>query len=340
MKFAYAVIPMLSFVAAVHAAEEAQSPIAVDLYKGPKGIDLQGAPYPESERKSGAEGWVLVNLMIDPEGKPYEMAVADSTGNPVFEKAALAQVAKWRFEPATMNGKPIDASSSVKLQFQLTGETGMRPAFAHLYKDVLKAVEAGDRESADSRLARLEALNLYEDAFRGIARYMYCRKWCTQSEQLEALRRAIAGERSPRYLPKDVFVSTLQGALSLEIRLQDYARALQTWETLSATGLDDATRAKWQKSIDEIQALRTNDQAYAVSGDFGDRSSWFYQLLKRKFQVEVASGAIAEIKLRCDRQYVFFRFDPQLQYTISGSDQGCWMQMVGQPGTKFRLIQM
>jgi TonB family protein len=340
MKFTYALVPMLCFVAAVHAAEEAQPPVAVETYKGPKGIDLQPAPYPESERKNGAEGWVLVNLMIDPEGKPYEMAVADSTGNPVFDKAALAQVAKWRFEPATMNGKPIDASSNVKLTFLLTGETGMRPAFAKLYKDVLKAVEAGDRESADSKLARLEALNLYEDAFRGIARYMYCRKWGTQWQQLDALRRAIAGERSPRYLPKDVFVSTLQAALSLEIRLQDYARALQTWETLSATGLDDTTRAKWQKSIDEIQALRTNDQAYAVGGDFGDQSSWFYQLLKRKFQIEVASGSIAEIKLRCDRQYVFFRFDPQLQYTISGSEQGCWMEMVGQPGTKFRLIQM
>ena len=340
MKFVRALASMLCLAAAVHAAEETPPPVAVDQYTGPQGIDLQPAPYPESERKSGAEGWVIVNLMIDPEGKPYEMAVGDSTGNPVLEKAALEQVAKWRFEPATMNGKPIDAGHKVKLEFRLTGETGMRPAFAHLYKDVLKAVEQGERESADSRLARLEARNLYEDAYRGIARYMYCRKWCSESEQLRALRRAIAGEANPRYLSKDVFASMLQATLALEIRLQDYGSALRTWETLSATGLDDATRAKWQKSIAEIQTLRTNDRAYAVAGDFGEQSSWFFELLKRRFQVEVASGSIAEIKLRCDRHYVFVRFDPTLQYTISGNDGGCSMEMVGQPGTKFRLIQM
>jgi TonB family protein len=340
MKFAHAVVSVLCFAAAVHAAEELPPAVAVELYKGPRGIDLQPPHYPESERKSGHEGWVIVAMMIDPEGKPYELSVADSTGNPVFEKAAVEQMARSRFEPATMNGKPIDAATHVKLNFLLSGESGMRPAFATLYKNVLKAVDEGERETADSRLARLEARNLHEDAYRGIAQYMYCRKWCSEWQQLGALRRAIAGEQTPRYLSKEVFAAMLQAMLSLEIRLQDYARALHTWETLSALGLDAATRMKWQNSIDEIETLRTSDKAYAVAGDFGDQSSWFFELLKRRFQVEVASGSIAEIKLRCNRQYVFFHFDPTLQYTLAGNDTSCSMEMVGQPGTKFRLIQL
>jgi TonB family protein len=342
MKFVYATLPVLcALAAAVPAAEETQPAGAapVELFKGPRGIDLKAPSYPQSERSSGDEGWVIVNVMIDPEGKPYEPTVVDSTGNKVFEKVALETVEKWRFEPASMNGTPIHAGSTLKLQFQLSGATGAREQFVKAYAQLVKAVDAGDRERADARLALLEAHNLYEDAYRGIAHYKYYLKWGTQSQQLAAVRRALAGEKNARYLPKDVFARVLQTALSLEIRLHDYASALRTWETLRATPLDEASRAKWQTSIDEIQALRTNDKAYTVAGDFGDRSSWFYELLKRKFQLEVASGSIAEIKLRCDRQYVFFRFDPTLQYTIAGNNKGCSMELVGQPGTKFQLTQ-
>jgi hypothetical protein len=77
-----------------------------------------------------------------------------------------------------------------------------------------------------------------------------------------------------------------------------------------------------------------------VPGEIITGTSWNYELLKRRFQIEVASGKVAEIKLRCDRQYVFFQFDPKLQYTIGGNDRSCSMEVVGDPGTKFRLTQL
>ena len=104
---------------------------------------------------------------------------------------------------------------------------------------------------------------------------------------------------------------------------------------------DEPILSKWRKSIDDIRELRTNDKPYAVTGQIGTSSSWFYELLKRKFQVEVTSGSVAEVKLRCDRQFVLFRFDPALQYTISGNDRTwCSIELVGQPGTQFRLVQL
>ena len=77
-----------------------------------------------------------------------------------------------------------------------------------------------------------------------------------------------------------------------------------------------------------------------MPGEISTGTSWYHALLKNKFQLEVASGAIAEVKLRCSRQYLSFRFDPKLQYTISGRHCGCWMELVGQPGTQFRLTQL
>src|SRR5262247_2530143 len=100
MSFIHVLLPVLLLAAASPAA-------GVDVYQGPKAIDQTLSTYPISERQSRAEGWVLVNFMIDPQGKPYELSVADSTGNRVLEESAVEQVAKWQFEPATLNGKPV-----------------------------------------------------------------------------------------------------------------------------------------------------------------------------------------------------------------------------------------
>ena len=50
---------------------------------------------------------------------PYELSVSHSTGNRWLEQAALEQVAKWPFAPATLNGKPVDAGDHVKMEFRL-----------------------------------------------------------------------------------------------------------------------------------------------------------------------------------------------------------------------------
>jgi TonB family protein len=87
---------MLLLAAASPAAEQAPQASRVDVYQGPKGIDVTLPTYPIGERQSRAEGWVIVNFMVDQQGKPYEVSVADSTGNRVLESAAAEQAAKWQ----------------------------------------------------------------------------------------------------------------------------------------------------------------------------------------------------------------------------------------------------
>jgi hypothetical protein len=42
--------------------------------------------------------------------------------------------------------------------------------------------------------------------------------------------------------------------------------------------------------------------------------------------------------LRCDRQYVSFAYDPALYYRID-QHGNCRLQLIGEPGTRFELIQ-
>jgi len=74
---------------------------------------------------------------------------------------------------------------------------------------------------------------------------------------------------------------------------------------------------------------------------FGQLSEgkWYLHLFKRHFRAVVSEGYIAQVKLRCDKGYVTFAFDPTLQYHVPDKDGDCSIELEGAPGTRFKLIQ-
>jgi len=316
------------------------APVPIEIFKGPRAKDIPLPVYPASERHEGGEGWVVLNFMVDPAGKPIEAVVVDSIGNPAFEKAALQAVNNWTFEPASIGGQPITAGHNFKVVFAMKEpELGARPEFVSAHKKAIKAIAARDRTLADTQIDKLKAHNLYEDAFRNVARYQYFRVWGTEAQQLEALNHAIAAEAKPRYLPKSMFNEVLEASLPLQVILQDFAGALRTWDKIQANGLDEARLARWRPVIEEVKALKRNDAPYALAGTIDTGSSWFINLFKNRFEIRVLEGKVSEVKLRCDKAYVFFRYEAQMQYKVADRLDGCEMEVVGDPGTKFTLIQ-
>jgi TonB family protein len=295
--------------------------------------------YPTSERINGRDGWVMLNLMVDPRGKPYEIAVTDSSGNKVLEQAALEAAKNWEFEPATLNGTPIDACTRVKARFVITGESGASASFVTAYREFIGAIGSQDRSAADQAMAKLKARNLYEDAFYGLAQYQYARLWGTENQQYVALRRAIAGENDANYLPKKLFNAALEDLMRLQIRHNDFADVLETWGKLEKVA-NAETRARWQEPIGRIEALRTDHAAFSVAGDFASSEQWGVRLFRNRFYMEVGAGRVSEIKLRCDRKYVSFRYEPGLEYTIAEKYGACSLQLLGDPGTKVTLTQL
>lgn len=175
---------------AAEAAEETGAPgpetdvqVPAGVFTPPKAIQPHRAmDFPFRELIRGRGGWVHMNMMIAPDGKPYEIAVVDSSGSEEYEKAALEAVEKIRWEPATLDGKPIHSAYAVKFRFEVSGEAAARREFSTAYRRALKAAEAGDRQRADEWLAKLEAYNLYEEAFRNFALYAYYRTWGTEEQ--------------------------------------------------------------------------------------------------------------------------------------------------------------
>ena len=216
--------------------------------------------------------------------------------------------------------------------------SGASGPFVREYKPLMSAINSADRAAADAALGKLKIGNLYEDAYFGLATYNYATKWGDESQQLEGLRRAIAEESVAHYLPKDLFQSALIARMKLELNAHEYAEVMTTWKRLEKSGVDKDTESRVLPVIDKLQKLRSDDSAYEVTGRM-PAGSWFLHLFKRHFQAVVSEGFISQVKLRCDKRYVYFTFDPKLQYEVASADGKCSVELEGAPGTKFKLVQ-
>lgn len=127
--------------------------------------------------------------------------------------------------------------------------------------------------------------------------------------------------------------------LNLEIKAHQYAEALKTWEGLEKVGADETTKALFRPTVDRLQKLRSDNSSYAISGLLASQGSWHLHLFKRHFQAVVSDGYISQVKLRCDRHYVYFNFDPTLQYKVDSKYGECAIELLGAPGTHFQLVQ-
>jgi TonB family protein len=71
--------------------------------------------WPALARQVGMQGVVLLEATIDAEGRVSEAKVLRSIQ--MLDEAALAAVRQWRYEPATLNGKPVPVVMTVAVPF-------------------------------------------------------------------------------------------------------------------------------------------------------------------------------------------------------------------------------
>lgn len=72
---------------------------------------------PEVAISQGLSGWVNVAFTVTPEGETEDVEVADSSPREVFDRAAIASVTQWQFEPPVSDGEPVSQRTMVRIRF-------------------------------------------------------------------------------------------------------------------------------------------------------------------------------------------------------------------------------
>jgi protein TonB len=77
-------------------------------------------PYPPHAVRDGRSGTVLLEVRVDVDGKPLEVIVSRSSGHRDLDQAARRQVlSRWRFQPAMLDGRAVQAIGLVPVEFNL-----------------------------------------------------------------------------------------------------------------------------------------------------------------------------------------------------------------------------
>ena len=111
---------------------ESPSPALASLGEGDQGSKLppvhEAAPlyrlnpvpdYPLIARKRGYQGTVVLEVLVNREGKVKELTLSASSGYSVLDQAALASVKTWLFDPGTRGGEKVDMWVKVPVRFHL-----------------------------------------------------------------------------------------------------------------------------------------------------------------------------------------------------------------------------
>jgi len=74
--------------------------------------------YPESAKARGVQGDVVLRAVIFLDGSVGSLKPAGSP-DPDLAQAAISAVRQWRYEPALLNGQPIETATTITVNFQL-----------------------------------------------------------------------------------------------------------------------------------------------------------------------------------------------------------------------------
>jgi periplasmic protein TonB len=82
---------------------------------GPRGADR----YPNASLKAKESGTVEMNICVSPAGRVDSVEVAQSSGFPRLDQAAVGIAAEYRFQPATREGQPVAACAHYRIVFKV-----------------------------------------------------------------------------------------------------------------------------------------------------------------------------------------------------------------------------
>lgn len=330
-------------------AQLASAPAAADLpqfgtFVSAKPVQRKNPSYPADALAAWKEGWVLVSYCIDTSGSVRDPVIDRSSGAREFERAALRVIPKWKYQPATLDGMPVEqCATSVRLSFQFGGPLGARHSFAKPWRDAQKLIDANDLAGAEAKLAVLMPENDYEAARVHFARARIAEKRSDLRAQYEEVQSAL---RYSHGVEKRIQGDVKRAAFALAANLSLWADALSLYEELKEDHpkeLSDPLRTVGEALTSHVKS----DKGLATSGELTcrcDKESqpalWATRLLRREFGFADVKGNIERFELRCQGRRFTAKFETDKNWRVPPEWGACQLYVFGDEGATLRLVEM
>ena len=315
----------------------------------PRPVEQPPPVYPRYEEERGRQGWVQLGFVVTKSGEVIDPIVEDSSGSSRFEKAALDAARRWRFEPATLEGEPVEQSRArIMIRFTLDPKSlGATSRFHRRHAEISRLLEEGEIERARELIAETGEgrLNLYEVARLWMLKAILAGEEGDEAAQLAALKRATAADGA--WIEDELYPGLLQAILALQIRRGDYGTALETYDHYVAAAGNDEGLGRLREVVGQIRAAADGDAPMLIDAAIGETpacadcsSSWHYRPLRRAFSIEDVSGKAERLEIRCDWHRYSDTVREGVTWNIPASWGDCRVIVTGDKGTRFSFYEM
>ena len=97
------------------------NPVRVDAQFDPRFANALQPPYPVTEERAEREGEVRIRVTIGPDGRVQAAQKISATSDAFWRSTQTQAMSRWRFRPATVDGRPIESSKVLNVRFRLDG---------------------------------------------------------------------------------------------------------------------------------------------------------------------------------------------------------------------------
>jgi TonB family protein len=320
-----------------------------ETFTQPYLVNSERPKMPGAIWREDIEGWVDVEVTVAVDGSAHNPRILATSIDGVFEKATLEAASNWRFEPATVNGKPVETTHEVRQSFFFEDNSdSISQAFARRAQGISRAFADNDLDTAWKKIGQLEekrtrlmAEGIYMDFFKA----NYYEKTNQPTLALYHLNRALY--MADGYVARAVREHMLRSAVKLNAEQRNFVAALARFEQLEGLvrklPADDPIR---QYAAD-INAAIASDQPLAwqatlerCDGCARETYSWSHPLVRKRFTLSAVPDTLEDTQLRCDEHFQYFRLRAGETYAIPEGITGCTFHANSWRAERFSLIEL
>ena len=297
--------------------------------------------YPINAAREGKEGWVQLSFVVEPDGSTSNIIVEDSS-NEAFEKYALRSIKKWKYSPATKDGKPIQqCRNQVQLDFKLSNiPKGASKWFFRQYRSAMVFLEENKVTEAEEIAKKMEEKgrwNAYEDMYYSILTSLIAEKNTNPKAELAAIQKVL----SYNDLQEEAQYSSLAArAFSLAVELQEYGDARSIFATLKRHYPENERLAMLSPYYNQVTAYLKSDKPIIINAQISKRDFWSYQLERSAFIIDNVDGNLTNLEVRCDNHHSQFLVESGNKWQIPESWGSCSVYVFGDTNAKFTLADV
>lgn len=324
---------------------DTEQDVAVETYDPPVPLEKEKPRYPQEALTQGIEGWVTLHYMVSPSGSPYEVEVVDSSGNKSLERAAKRAAKKYQYEPAELNGSPIDAGAATRITFSFAeNPIEVSRMFSRIYRRFQRAAQNRELKEMGTLIQEINALetrSLFQASMRYVAQGLYAQLINDQEGVRLAFTRALDldEDQDGAYLTEPQRPNLLVALMQAQVATQHFKDALDTWKKLAVLIEDPQRKSLLQRQADQIQQFIQEGGPIEVTGRIRGHYRYKYRLIGNSFSVSSINGRLAEAQIYCDRGMKGFALEEDMSYEIPEELGECNLIIIGDPETTFTIFQ-